>query len=279
MLLLTTADAPPSPRPAPPPRHLADDGYDSVEAALYGGYDGCGSGGSGGGPRRQSTESALYGGRPSTAPAAGVSPLGLGGGLHGGGYEEDELERQLARTPRDSSGMLQILEGLTGGDPAAEIPLAMLSTICRHVGVISKRRVPKLVAQKRNFVRGWHTDMRSQLGIGVEGAGSGRAPALGEGALFDELERIFAEQNLRVTSRSSELPNHLIDRLADQIARLSGGAEPPTLLQERRELVYSWHRKETLRRRPPPANAPSAGTPVRKRSPGYGSGRCFSTCK
>ena len=72
--------------------------------------------------------------------------------------------------------------------------------------------------------------------------------ALGEGALYDELERIFAEQNLRVTSRSSELPNHLIDRLADQIARLSGGAETkpatptPMFLQ-----LFSFFRKKNYK--------------------------------
>ena len=172
------------------------------------------------------------------------------------------------------------------------------------MGSVSKRRVPKLVAQKRNFVRGWHLDMRAQLGLAAQG--SGRAPALGAAELYGELERIFHEQNLRVTSRSSErpacehkgalwprrppwwrrrllcarlrcsptigartgrapylaaslaaylaafhpqeLPPAVIDRISDQIARLSG-TEPPALQQERREIVYSWHRNETLKRR------------------------------
>lgn len=176
------------------------------------------------------------------------------------------------------------------------------------MGSVSKRRVPKLVAQKRNFVRGWHLDMRAQLGLAAQG--SGRAPALGPAELYAELERIFHEQNLRVTSRSSErpacdtrrhrwprrppwwrrrllcarlrcstttgartgrapylaaslaaplaanlaafhpqeLPPAVIDRISDQIARLSG-TEPPALQQERREIVYSWHRNETLKRR------------------------------
>ena len=118
----------------------------------------------------------------------------------------------------------------------------------RHVGVVSKRRVPKLVAQKRNFVRGWHMDMRAQLGLAAQGGGAGRAPALGAGELFGELERIFAEQNLRVTSRSSELPPAVINRISDQIARLAG-TEPPPLQQERREVVYTWHRNETLKRK------------------------------
>ena len=74
------------------------------------------------------------------------------------------------------------------------------------MGSVSKRRVPKLVAQKRNFVRGWHLDMRAQLGLSAPGGGAGRAPALGAAELFGELERIFHEQNLRVTSRSSERP-------------------------------------------------------------------------
>ena len=76
----------------------------------------------------------------------------------------------------------------------------------RHVGSISKRRVPKLVAQKRNFVRGWHLDMRAQLGLAAQGGSMGRAPTLNAAELFGELERIFHEQNLRVTSRSSERP-------------------------------------------------------------------------
>ena len=45
-----------------------------------------------------------------------------------------------------------------------------------------------------------------------------------------------------------ELPPAVIDRIADQIARLSG-TEPPPLQQERREIVYAWHRNETLKRR------------------------------
>ena len=45
-----------------------------------------------------------------------------------------------------------------------------------------------------------------------------------------------------------ELPPAIIDRISDQIARLSG-TEPPPLQQERREIVYSWHRNETLKRR------------------------------
>lgn len=45
-----------------------------------------------------------------------------------------------------------------------------------------------------------------------------------------------------------ELPPAVIDRISDQIARLSG-TEPPPLQQERREIVYSWHRNETLKRR------------------------------
>ena len=45
--------------------------------------------------------------------------------------EEDELARMLAQTPRDTNGMLRVLESLTGGDPAADLPLSALSTVCR----------------------------------------------------------------------------------------------------------------------------------------------------
>ena len=51
-----------------------------------------------------------------------------------------------------------------------------------------------------------------------------------------------------VAFHPQELPPAVIDRISDQIARLSG-TEPPALQQERREIVYSWHRNETLKRR------------------------------
>ena len=51
-----------------------------------------------------------------------------------------------------------------------------------------------------------------------------------------------------VAFHPKELPPAVIDRISDQIARLSG-TEPPALQQERREIVYSWHRNETLKRR------------------------------
>ena len=61
-----------------------------------------------------------------------VSPLGPVAGLgRGGADEEDELARMLAQTPRDTNGMLRVLESLTGGDPAADLPLSALSTVCR----------------------------------------------------------------------------------------------------------------------------------------------------
>ena len=76
--------------------------------------------------------------RPLTAPAAGggmgVSPLGPVAGLGrggGGGDDDDELARMLAQTPRDTNGMLRVLESLTGGDPASDLPLSALSTVCR----------------------------------------------------------------------------------------------------------------------------------------------------
>ena len=51
------------------------------------------------------------------------------------------------------SELYQMLERVTGGDPQTELPLHVLQTVCRHVSTISKRNVPKVVAQKRCAAR------------------------------------------------------------------------------------------------------------------------------
>ena len=65
------------------------------------------------------------------SPLGPVAGLGRGGGGGGGGDDDDELARMLAQTPRDTNGMLRVLESLTGGDPASDLPLSALSTVCR----------------------------------------------------------------------------------------------------------------------------------------------------
>ena len=78
----------------------------------------------------------------------------------------------LAKTPRDVPALLGVLDGLTGGDLAADLPLSILSQVTEHVAALSKRKAPKLLQQKRAFVRGWHTDTRQLLG-GNGGIGDG----------------------------------------------------------------------------------------------------------
>ena len=114
----------------------ADSGYDDARGGSGGGGGG-GGGGTGGLERSPVGRRPVTSQRPLTAPAAGggmkVSPLGPVAGLGRGGAadEEDELARLLAQTPRDTNGMLRVLESLTGGDPAADLPLSALSTVCR----------------------------------------------------------------------------------------------------------------------------------------------------
>ena len=115
-----------------------DSDYNSGGSAYDDARGGGGEGGGGGLERSPVGRRPVTSQRPLTAPAAGggmgVSPLGPVAGLGrggGGSDDEDELTRMLAQTPRDTSGMLRVLESLTGGDPASDLPLSALSTVCR----------------------------------------------------------------------------------------------------------------------------------------------------
>ena len=64
------------------------------------------------------------------------------------------------KTPRDGSGLYNMLEALTGGNLDFELPLAALQEVTKHVATISRKAAPKLIQQKRAFVRGWHEENR-----------------------------------------------------------------------------------------------------------------------
>ena len=151
----------------------------------------------------------------------------------------------------------QGLDEHTGGDLAADRPLSVLSQVTEHVAALSKRKAPKLLQQKRAFVRGWHTDTRQLLGGGGGGGGGdgimaaafggtspGGAvpPTLSASELYAELDARFVRQQRSVTN--SELPDAAVTHYANQVAALVG-TQLPSSQHERRELVYRWH--ETFR--------------------------------
>ena len=103
---------------------------------------------------------------PAGGPPAGGSPfaINLQPAVDLRELDDASLHAALAKTPRDVPALLGVLDGLTGGDLAADLPLSILSQVTEHVAALSKRKAPKLLQQKRAFVRGWHTDTRQLLG-------------------------------------------------------------------------------------------------------------------
>ena len=126
-----------------------------------------------------------------------------------------------------------MLESVTGGDPQTELPLHVLQAVCRHVSTISKRNVPKVVAQKRLFVRGWHEDARSQWAVNARGRKSVDAAEL-----FHEIDARLKAQLRSITQ--PELPANVVGSFTDQIAELQQ-APAPTMLQDRRDFIREWH--------------------------------------
>ena len=66
-----------------------------------------------------------------------------------------DRERGGLRTPRDVAALVSMLDNLTGGDPTEDLPLGALQEATKHVATFSRKAAPKLIQQKRNFVRGW----------------------------------------------------------------------------------------------------------------------------
>ena len=138
--------------------------------------------------------------------------------------------------------LLGVLDGLTGGDLAADLPLSILSQVTEHVAALSKRKAPKLLQQKRAFVRGWHTDTRQLLG-GNGGSAPTPGRFVGDGAadaatLFSELDARLKRQQRSVTQ--TELPDAVLSHYATSVAAIVG-TPLPTSQHERCELVYRWY--------------------------------------
>ena len=162
-----------------------------------------------------------------------------------------------------------MLEQLGLADPRIELPLATLQEVTKHVATFSRKSAPKLVQQKRQFVRGWYEDQVKLSGYGGRGGGGGggggggRGPSPprrpgGEVTMIDpgslDPDQVFAEVDARVTAaRKSithpELAEMHVDMLAEQICALMG--EPmPIMARDRRNLVMRWHsQQENMRRR------------------------------
>ena len=97
-----------------------------------------------------------------------------------------------------------MLETLTNGNPEADLPLAALNTVAKHVSTISARKAPSLIMQKRHFVRGWHQDARNRLGGGGgAGGGKGGGSPMKNGKAQMGAAEIFAEVDARINAVSA----------------------------------------------------------------------------
>ena len=178
-------------------------------------------------PQQPLLQSPAFGGPPaSPAPGAEEPPL------------------NLTKTPRDNAALLEVLETLTKGDPSTELPLGLLNTVTRHVSVLSKRAAPKLLMQKRQFVRGWHIDERTRRGLAVDpatGALAARAPKTAD-QLFAEVDARIEQTKRSITQ--ADISDAIVDQLAEQICAMHGVSKPNNQ-RERRDLITRWHAQQT----------------------------------
>lgn len=166
--------------------------------------------------------------------------------LTGGGGPPPNPDAIL--TPRNNEGMLGILHSHLGGDPDANVPLATLNELTRHVATMSKKAAPKLMVQKRTFVKNYYEDLMAQHGRGGAGVGgSGGSPDHGRGSAPLNAEAVFREVDARLTQAarsvtgSGELADVHVDGLAEKISTIIG-QPTPVQKRERRNLIDRWHR-------------------------------------
>ena len=181
---------------------------------------------------------------------------GMGGGMGAPGMSADPAS---LKTPRDGDGLLRMLENLTGGDPDMELPLAALQEVTKHVATFSRKNAPKLIQQKRAFVRGWHEEQRrlrghssGRSGATPTGAGELMSPSkvallanLTPDGVFSEVDARLAQAQRSITQ--SELSIVHVDALSEQIASLMGIAVP-TMNRDRRDLILKWHSQQKRQR-------------------------------
>ena len=160
------------------------------------------------------------------------------------------------KTPRDSDGLLAMIDSFTGGDSSADLPLAALQEVTKHVATISRKAPPRLVQQKRQFVRGWYED---ELRLRGHGVGAGPGGALNRSPSFDQQEMrlqnldpavVFAEVDARLAAAQrsitqSQLADVHVDGLAEQICSLLQ-TKVPTMMRDRRNLIMTWHQQQKL---------------------------------
>jgi hypothetical protein len=152
------------------------------------------------------------------------------------------------RTPRDKAALLRMLDNIMGGDPETELPLASLQELTKHVAALSRKQPPRLVQQKRQFVRGWYEDEMKLQGSPLVGshdhstAGSPAAPRyIDPATLFAEVDARLAAAQRSITQ--AELSDMHVDTLSEQISALLG-APVPTMMRDRRNLIRTWHAEQ-----------------------------------
>ncbi|KAL1521533.1 hypothetical protein AB1Y20_021192 [Prymnesium parvum] len=171
--------------------------------------------------------------RPTTAPAEqGAARAAPPPHVH------EESERGDLRTPRNASVLLAQLDSLTGGDPAQDLPIAQLNSVAKHVSKISARKVPSLLAQKRQFVRAWHIDARAGAGKQMNRNGAPSKAQMSASEIYAEIEARLLVAQRSITQ--SEIPELHVDLIAGQVAGLLN-IDMPTLLRDRRHLIEKWH--------------------------------------
>jgi hypothetical protein len=188
--------------------------------------------------------------RMQSAPGAMVGG-GSPGGFGGGGGPPDMNDPSSLKTPRDGSGLYNMLEALTGGNLDFELPLAALQEVTKHVATISRKAAPKLIQQKRAFVRGWHEENRK---LNQPGGGGLRRQHSADGAVSaapkmkQDPEDVYREVDARLAAAQrsitqSELAEHHVDALSEAIAGLLN-ISLPTMMRDRRSLILSWHAQQ-----------------------------------
>lgn len=163
-----------------------------------------------------------------------------------------DRERGGLRTPRDVAALVSMLDNLTGGDPKEDLPLAALQEATKHVATFSRKAAPKLIQQKRNFVRGWYEEQRELSGIGPSGHGPGSPSSPNRLREKPSADSVFVEVDARLKAAQRsitqfELAESHVDALSEQIAMLVG-IQLPTMTRDRRELIHKWHAQEKRQR-------------------------------